>query len=260
MPGTLPGGGAHAVMGLAEEAMDQEGKQPEGLRLPESLAESGDPVEGNPYPPEHPAHQVWNDSTRLAEMEVSRINATAPELLTPATSAEWMPTLVVSKFDVWARRGVQVVWTDDAVRQYDHWLVNYANDWIDAVSRFLTSHPPPFASETVLDDLRRRLAGRVHHWKAEARHYRVQQEARAAAATAEVQRPPSDQLLERRRRAVRKYRDDHDLDAVGFARTIGISDTVVRAIVRDDWTRFNRGTQQKLLAVLGMTREDWYGE
>jgi hypothetical protein len=65
--------------------------------------------------------------------------------------------------------------------------VSYANAWIESVSRLLASHPFP---ERVLADLRRRLAARVHHWKAEARHYRVEQEARAAAAPAEVQRPP----------------------------------------------------------------------
>ena len=146
------------------------------------------------------------------------------------------------------------------MREYDRWLVDYANAWIESVSRLLTSLPPPFPPEMVLADLRRRLAARVHHWKAEARRYRVQQEAHVAAAAPEVQRPPSDELIERRRRAVRKYRDDHDLNAVGFARTVGISETAVRAIIREDWSRFNRDTQEKLLAVIGMTREDWYRE
>lgn len=91
--------------------MDEDGNLLERLRLPESLVGSGDPVEGNPYPVEHPAHQVWIDATRRAEMEVIRINADASSLLTPATADEWMPTLVVAKFDVWARRGVRVVWS-----------------------------------------------------------------------------------------------------------------------------------------------------
>jgi hypothetical protein len=83
--------------------MDEEGKQPEGLRLPATIAESGDPGTTNPYPTEHPAHQVWVDATRKAEMEVSHINSEASSLLTPATADEWMPTLVIAKFDVWAR-------------------------------------------------------------------------------------------------------------------------------------------------------------
>jgi hypothetical protein len=171
-----------------------------------------------------------------------------------------MQTLVIAKFDVWAERGVKVVWTDDAAEDYGKWLVEYENAWIDSVSAYLTSHPPPFSSESVLTDLRRRLRGRVLHWKAEARRYRVQQEAHAAAAPPEIQRRPSINLVERRRHAVQKYRADHDLDAVGFARHVGISDTAVRGIIREDWTRFDQHTQDRLLRAIGMTREDWYRE
>jgi hypothetical protein len=230
------------------------------LRLPESLAESGDPIEGNPYPIEHRAHQVWMDATRQAEMEMSRINSDASALLIPATADEWMPQQVIAKFDVWARRGLQVVWTDDTVREYDRFLVDYANAWIESVSRLLAARRPPFSSESHLADLRRRLAARVHHWKVEARRHRIQQEAQAAAAAPEIQKAPAAELVERRRLAVRKYREDHDLDAVGFAQTVGISDTVVSAIIREDWNRFKRGAQEKLLAVIGMAREDWYRE
>jgi len=241
--------------------MDEDGNLLERLRLPESLVGSGDPVEGNPYPVEHPAHQVWIDATRQAEMEVIRTNADASSLLTPATADEWMPTLVVAKFDVWARRGVRVVWTDNAVDQYDAWLVGYANTWIESISRLVMSrHPPLPAADTVLAELRRRLAARVHHWKAEARRYRVRQEAHAAAAKAAMQRPPSDELVARRRRAVQKYRADHDLDAVGFARVVGISETALRGIIREDSSRFSRSTQEKLLAAIGMTRAEWYRE
>ena len=56
-----------------------------------------------------------------------------------------MPTLVVAKFDVWAKRGVQVVRTDDAEREYAVWLVDYANAWIEAVwvpSKIVSSGMP----------------------------------------------------------------------------------------------------------------------
>ncbi len=193
-------------------------------------------------------------------MEVSNINSAASSALSPATASDWMPAMVVAKFNVWARRGVQVVWTDDAVEQNDAWLVRYADAWIDSVSRSLTSHPPPFPPESLLAELRRRLAARVHHWKAEARRYRRQQEAAAGAAAPEVQRRPSDDLVERRRPAVRKYRDDRDLTATGFARVVGISATAVRGIIREDRTRFNRSTQDKLLTAIGITRDEWYRE
>jgi hypothetical protein len=241
--------------------MDEDGTAQKGFRLPESLAESGDPVEANPYPVEHPAHQVWIDATRQAEMEVSRINADASSLLTPATAEEWMPTLVVAKFDVWARRGAQVVWTDDDVLEQDAWLVRYANTWIESTSRLVTSRHPAFpAADRVLAELRRRLASRVHHWKAEARRYRLQQEEQAAAAAPELHRRPSPELVERRRRAVQRYRRGHDLSAAGFARKVGISETAITGIIREERKRFSPSTQEKLLDAIGMTREEWYRE
>ncbi len=228
MPGTLPGGGDYSVTGDSpRERWTRIGNLPEGLRLPESLAQSGDPVEGNPYPTEHPAHQVWIDATRQAEMEVSRINSDASSLLTPATADEWMPTQVVAKFDVWARRGVQVVWTDDAVRQYDAWLVGYANAWIESVSRLLTSH----AAAVPTRKGSRRLtspAGRSGS-PLESRGPSLSDSAGSAAPPLprrRVQGPQSRTGRSADDRAVQKYRDDHDLDAVGFARTVGISETV----------------------------------
>jgi hypothetical protein len=239
--------------------MDDDDDRLGRFRLPESFAESGDPVEANPFPPEHPAHQVWMDATRKAEMELSCINTDAPALLTPATAHEWMLMLVVAKFDVWARRGVQVAWTDDAVRSYGRWLVDYANAWIESLFTRVT-HLPRLPREMFLDDLRRRLAARVQHWKAEAGRHRVQHEALAAAAAPETLRPPSRELVERRRRAVRKYCKDHDLDAVGFARAVGVSDSVIRGIIREDRGRFDRGVQEKLLSLIAMAREQWYRE
>jgi hypothetical protein len=258
MPGALPGGGDTPWRGLAEGAMDDDHGVPPALRLPETFAKSGDPVDANPYPTEHPKYQVWKDATRQAEDELCRINSEASSSLTPDNADDWAQTLTIAKFDVWATRGVQVVWTDEDVREYDRWLVAYANRWIESVAGLLTSRPPPFPRERVLADLRRRLGARVHHWKTEARRHRDLQEASDAAEATEIR--PSRKLVERRRRAVEKYRDDHDLDAVGFARRVGISDTAVRAIIRDDWSRFNRGTQEKLLALIGMTRDDWYQE
>jgi hypothetical protein len=239
--------------------MDEDGNVPERLGLPNSFAEPDDPVEDNPFPPEHSAHRVWWEATRQAQGEIHRINIEAFGSLIPENADEWMPTLIVAKFDVWAKRGVQVVWTDDAERRYAVWLVDYANAWIESVSRYFLSHRPPSAPATILADLRRRLGARVHHWRAEALRYRVQQEAHAAAATP-VQPKPSAELIKRRRDAVWKHRDAHGHNAIGFARRLGISDTVIRAIIREDRKRFTRARQEKLLAVIGMTREEWYRE
>jgi hypothetical protein len=260
MPGSPPGGGDDAAMGLAEGAMDDDHDLPARFRLPESFAESGDPISANPFPLEHPAHQAWITATHEAEIVVSRINAEAAASLTPATADDWMLVQVVAKFDAWAGRGVQFVLTDNDVRGFDIWLVAYGNAWIESL--LLRAPLPPIPLELFLAELHRRLGARVHHWKAEARRYRATQEAQSAAGRSapELHPPPSDAVIERRRNAVQRYRQDHELTAPGLARAVGVSETGITGIVREDWTRFSRATQDKLLTAIGITREDWYRE
>jgi hypothetical protein len=44
------------------------------FRLPESLRESGDPIEGNPFQPSDARYKVWADATRSAERELCDLN------------------------------------------------------------------------------------------------------------------------------------------------------------------------------------------
>ena len=48
-----------------------------------------------------------------------------------------------------------------------------------------------------------------------------------------------------------KHRKEHDLTATGFALGVGMSETAVKGIVNEDWTRFAEPTRDKLLRVLG---------
>ena len=235
--------------------MDKDGNVPEWLRLPHSLADSGDPIEGNPYPIEHPAHQVWLEATREAEAEICRLNADALASRGLENAHERMLTMIIAKFDVWAKRSIKVIWTDDAERHYAAWLVTYANSWIETIDRDFVLRLPAFPLNMFLDDLQQRLRARVLHWRAEALRYRVQQEAHAAD-----QALRSADLVNRRWEVIRQYRDGHGLDAVGFARRVGVSDSVIRAIVREDRTRFKSAAQEKLLKTIGTTREEWYRE
>ena len=240
--------------------MDDKGNPPDWLRLPKSVADSDDPIDRNPYPIEHPAHRVWSKATREAQAEVCRINADASMTLTPESADGWAQILLVAKFDAWARRGLQVVWTDQVEREYAAWLVEYANAWIESMSRFFASYPPPFPPDLILAELRSRLGARVHHWRAEAFQHRLQHETRVAAAAPQAPPRASAALVKRRRAAIRRHRYAYDLTAPAFARSIGISATAVKGIVREDRTRFNDATQEKLLKAIGMTREEWYDE
>ena len=104
-------------------------------------------------------------------------------------AVSWMCSLVVGKFDIWAKRGVHVVWSDGAVRAYDQWLINYAEAWLDGVSvsdSFRLVVPADF----LLSELRLCLTGRVEWWKAEARRYVAEQAVAGRAVVLASAAPP----------------------------------------------------------------------
>jgi hypothetical protein len=148
----------------------------DAFRLPEGMQSAGDPIEGNPFPETARRNQVWSDATHKAEEELCRFNA---RLLTerPAPEAEnyadWMIALIVGKFDIWAKRGVHVVWSDNEVRAYDQWLFNYAQEWLESARSF----PILGQTESLLNELRLRLMERMEFWKAEGRRYVTDQKA-----------------------------------------------------------------------------------
>jgi len=139
--------------------------------LPSEFAATGDPVDGNPYPAANPRHARWAEITRIAEAKVSGINS--HHLALPVSTDETevaarMIALIVAKYDVWAERGLNVVWSDPEIRLFDRWLVNYANSWL-VMAR---DHAPPFVPlDAFLGPLRMSLARRLEYWKAEARRY-----------------------------------------------------------------------------------------
>jgi hypothetical protein len=173
-----------AVTGKASEKKQEE-KQ--STQLPANLQHAGDPVDGNPFPADDLRHKVWKDATLKAEEEACRVNS---EFLkqSPAGQqgfvewvqqgkmasaaqyfATWTLALCVAKFDIWAKRGVHVVWSETAVKAYDQWLCNFAQSWLNAQEKLDN------LSHSALLDLRSRLVERVEYWKAEARRYLSEQ-------------------------------------------------------------------------------------
>jgi hypothetical protein len=74
---------------------------PPWLRLPDSVARSGDPVEANPFGPGDPRHQVWADAARVADERICQIRSQAFQSLTPDTAETWLADLAAKQFDVW---------------------------------------------------------------------------------------------------------------------------------------------------------------
>lgn len=234
---------------------------PELLRLPNEFRFSGDPVDGNPFPEDDPRHKVWNAATRAAEEQILHFTSQYTPEIALSENENFLHRLTLTKFDAWARRGIPVVWSDGIMRNYDQWLVSYADSWLTEVHRFYERQPPPFSIEDSLRDLRAQLARRVQHWKAKARRYRTAQEehAKQAASIAEVGEPVvSLALKNRRKELIKKYRRDQGLTAADLARRIGMSQSAILGIVNEDRTRFSEDTRNRFLQTLGFSLRDWY--
>jgi hypothetical protein len=147
--------------------------------LSPSLLSLDDPVDGNPFAPEDPRHQIWTDATRDAEHVLHRFNSQllehAPKIATLGIAGHHAFTLdlVVGKYDIWANRNLAVVRTHDAIPAYERWLFDYAESWLETIRN--TSRLQSEAQiENLLVDLRARLVQRIEHWRAEVRRW-VQQ-------------------------------------------------------------------------------------
>ena len=145
------------------------------MKLPESLRSTRDPCDGNPFSDLNPRHAVWAAASRVAEEEVSRVGAQylhgASQSVTLDELADLDLWWAAARFDVWAKRGVCVVWSEPELHAYDEWLFTYAENWLttlESSSRFPTE---------VLGRIRTQIVGRMLYWKAEARRYRAEQEA-----------------------------------------------------------------------------------
>src|SRR5205085_4343827 len=80
--------------------------------------------------------------------------------------------VATGQFDIWARRGVHVVWSNEDIRAYDQWLYRYAESWLKNASE---SCPVPIRQEALLNELKLRLIERLEWWKGEARRYVAEQ-------------------------------------------------------------------------------------
>ncbi len=151
------------------------------FRLPEWLGSSVDPVDGNPFPSASPRHDRWREATRIANERIHRINAERLGALA-TTGPDWRVRcrtmdMIVLKFDVWAERYINIVWTDADLPAFAAWLAAYAASWLHAIES-----TGVFTAEVGGVELTARLAGRVEYWKAEAFRYRAAQDSADAAA------------------------------------------------------------------------------
>ena len=104
--------------------------------------------------------------------------------------------LVTGKFDIWAKRGVHVIWSEPEVRAFDVWLAQYATAWLNEIRQLF---PPELGNiDWLLEGLRILLIQRIEFWKSEARKYLIEQaeDRHREAATGRVSQPQDYELEE----------------------------------------------------------------
>ena len=234
---------------------------PEFPRLAELFKSVGQPRPKNPFPPNSILHQVWSEEVRVAEEEDARLIADAQAIIDTHHYLEWQAVFWGKRFDVWAKRDIQFVQSDQQLPGFEKSLLNLADGWIDVIARSFQDAPPEYFCDVALTNIRSTLVQRVHYWKAEALRYRAEQERKPTTQRErELAAAVTPAIIARRRNAVRKYRTDHDLNAEGLARRLGMSPTAVRGVVREDRKRFSTETRTRLLMGLAISIEDWYRE
>jgi len=150
------------------------------LRLPKGL-DSPDPVDGNPFPESDVRYGFWKRATKEAEKEHSDLVLEALKRGRPTDLdgiVAWDIWFQTGRYDIWAKRGVHVILSEELLEGWYQWLANYANEILKGYASLLT---PP---DEVLQRLRDQLIRRREFWKAEARRYVALQAAHRAKLNA----------------------------------------------------------------------------
>jgi len=68
-------------------------------------------------------------------------------------------------------------------------------------------------------------------------------------------------VIARRRALIKQFRLDHeDMTVPDFARHVGMSETAIRGIVKEDRRRYSVARRDKLLEKLCLTKDQWYAK
>jgi hypothetical protein len=88
---------------------------------------------------------------------------------------------------------------------------------------------------------------------------KVAEQLSAPVGKAWVPPPVSVDLKNQRRGWLKEFRDQHGLNVETMGEQIGISARVVQAIAAEESARFKPHHQEKLLKLIGVSRQKWYG-
>jgi hypothetical protein len=138
------------------------------------------PLGENPFPPEHPAHNVFEEATWEAKQEIGQLQSSflAP-YETPAELLEAIFKYRTGHFNTIAKQGICVVGNDETARRYESWIDDSAKFYFeDTLTRINCKDPeadpaaPPFFKPESLASFKRDLTLELmriaNHYKTEA--------------------------------------------------------------------------------------------
>jgi hypothetical protein len=122
----------NAAMADLEDKANRAEPRADQSVLPPGFFDAGDPVDGNPFPPNNPRHEIWKQATLKAEEEACQFNSQAMRNRPTAEGfaawmerggglrefVKWVLMLHATRFGIWAERGCHVVWDENDLRVY----------------------------------------------------------------------------------------------------------------------------------------------
>lgn len=159
------------------------------MSLNEDSSHAEDPVQGNPFSADDPRRAVWKKATRealieLHQLKLDYLSAKAlvdkpfDEVLaenfnhlaefsaqTQKQQQERLLEFIFNRFQIWAKRAISIVRTDQCVQDYQRWLKSQ----LEAEVKLWTDNcPEHFDAEWFLGKLRRELNRALEHWVGQA--------------------------------------------------------------------------------------------
>jgi hypothetical protein len=131
-------------------------------------AQPDDPVQENPFSKDDQRHKVWEKSTRSAELELHRLKQEIlgrPQPKNVEQDQDLHLEFIFRRFQIWAKRGISVVWSYSCVRAYEAWLASYFQA---EMKLWREQCPRGFNSESFLSELEKKLLQACAYWSGNA--------------------------------------------------------------------------------------------
>ena len=149
--------------------------------FPDSLCSSAvprwshrDPVEcESPFASGDARRSVWHAATCHARDSLVRLDAETERepVRQHLDYPKRVVDLAVARFDIWSERLLLIVWSTDALQDYQQWLVDYTENWLHYVEETCPKLE-------IRGHVRIRLTARSRFWVEAARRSLVQRSAK----------------------------------------------------------------------------------